>query len=128
MISLITRLLGAAPAGIETLGSLASGPLVGVFTAVVAVGVVADAVLLASDSSALFSLPTVIVLLEPLEPHPAMSAAAASVARPRPARERTLRELFRLVTARQTSGTPITGATGALRSKWTVLGGEVAVP
>jgi hypothetical protein len=65
--------------------------VVGVVAAVVAVGVdvVALALLLPSVSSALFSLPTVIVLLEPLEPQPAISAAAASVARPSPARERS---------------------------------------
>jgi hypothetical protein len=42
----------------------------------------------ASASSALFSEPTPIVLLEPLEPHPAIRIAVASVARPGAVRER----------------------------------------
>jgi hypothetical protein len=48
---------------------------------------VVGAVAFASAASDLLSLPTVIVLLELLEPQPAIRTAA-SVARPRPARER----------------------------------------
>src|SRR5436305_8940814 len=73
MRSLLTSLLGAAPDGGVTAGALESGPLVGVF-AVVEVALVD----LRSALSALFSLPTAIVLLEPLEPQPATRAAAAA--------------------------------------------------
>jgi hypothetical protein len=46
----------------------------------------------------------VIVLLEPLEPQPAISTAEASIARPRPARER-VEGAFMLVTVAQPTGT-----------------------
>src|SRR6267378_1440217 len=98
MISFVTSAVGAAPVGTVTVGCLASGPLAGVFTvAVVLVGVdvVAAAVLLPSVSSALFSLPTVMVLLEPLEPQPAISAAVASAARASVAPERSFRKPIR---------------------------------
>src|ERR1700730_9592267 len=115
MMSLITREVGAAPEGTVTVGSLESGPLVGVFTPTVVgfVGVEldADALLLANVSSALFSLPTVIVLLEPLEPQPAIRAAVASAARPGPAQERSLGKLFRFFTAAEPTGTPGAAAT-----------------
>ena len=65
--------VGAAPDGGVTVGFLESGPLVGVF-AVVEAGL-PD---FTSALSALFSLPTVIVLLEPLEPQPLMRAGAAA--------------------------------------------------
>ena len=56
-----------------TFGSVASGPLVGVFATGVSPA-------LTSASSDLFSLPTPIVLLEPLPPQPAIRPAAASAA------------------------------------------------
>jgi len=121
--SLVTSLVGAAPPGGVTFGSVASGPLVGVL-AVVDVSPALPAC--ASALSALFSFPIVIVLLEPLEPQPAISTAAASIARPRPARERVVERTFMLVTVAQPTGTAMGGcALGSLR---TVLGGEVAVP
>jgi hypothetical protein len=62
-----------------TFGSVDSGPLVGVVAVAVALPDPASA------PSALFSLPTVIVL-EPLEPHPAAIAAASAQAATRLAR------------------------------------------
>src|SRR5471030_189240 len=92
MSSLTISLVGAAPEGGVTVGSFESGPLAGVFTVAVGgvadVGVEAEALAVASASSALFSLPTPMVLLELLEPQPATRTAAESVARPTPARER----------------------------------------
>src|SRR5207302_9296438 len=88
-MSLTPSFAGAVPDGGTTFGSLESGPLVGVFAAAVGVvGVVDDFVELVafvSAWSALFSLPTVIVL-EPPEPHPAPSNAVAAAARARAAR------------------------------------------
>src|SRR5207244_4634696 len=124
-MSLTPSFAGAVPDGGTTFGSLESGPLVGVFAATVGVvGVVDDfveLVALASAWSALFSLPTVIVL-EPPEPHPALSSAVAAAARARAARAGSmfLRTVERL-TRREPSGS-------RLRSVRTVLGGEVAVP
>ena len=66
------------PAGGVTFGSVASGPLVGVVTAV-------DALECTSALSALFWLPTVIVL-DPPEPQPAISPASASADSPAVAR------------------------------------------
>ena len=63
--SLVTSFVGAGPLGGVTCGSLDSGPLVGVFAdavVLVLVELVGGALLLASALSALFSLPTVIVL------------------------------------------------------------------
>src|SRR5580704_983699 len=93
MISLVTSVVGAAPLGGVTLGSLDSAPVVGVLTVVVGVvgvlavvGVVSPLTCgteLVSDS-----LPTVIPL-PPLEPQPAISAAvqSAGTTSPRRARE-----------------------------------------
>ena len=50
---------------------------------------------LASFSLAVFSLPMPIVLLELLEPHPAIMIVAASVARPRTMRERLVRRFMK---------------------------------
>src|SRR5437588_848515 len=72
--SLTTSLVGGGPLCLATAGSLESGPLVGVFAVVEVV------LALTSVLSAVFSLPTVIVLEEPLEPQPAITAAAASAA------------------------------------------------
>ena len=76
--------LGAGVVGGVTVGSFDSGPLAGVFTDAVAgdvevVGVLEVAV--ASAESEVFSLPTPIVLDEPLEPQPAIRTAAPSAAR-----------------------------------------------
>ena len=88
MSSLVTSFVGGGPDGGVTVGSLESGPLVGV-VAVVPVGRPGRAGLdLASASAALFSTPTPMLLEELLEPQPAMRTAAASVARPRAVRER----------------------------------------
>jgi hypothetical protein len=81
---LVTSFVGAGPLGGVTVGSVDSGPLVGVLTVAVAadveVGVLEVAV--ASVESEVFSLPTPIVPLEELlEPQPAISTAAPSVAR-----------------------------------------------
>ena len=68
-------------------GSLESGPLVGVVAVVEEVLVaVVDGLALAIFSSVLFSLPTVIVLELPDPPQPAIRAAAPSAARPAPSR------------------------------------------
>src|SRR5436190_24368873 len=83
MMSLTTSLVGGGPVGGVTFGSLESGPLAGVFAAVVGVealvDVLAGVVALTSLLSSLFWLPTVIVL-EPPEPQPAIAAAAPSAA------------------------------------------------
>src|SRR5436190_5445896 len=87
-MSLTTSFVGGGPAGGVTCGSLESGPLVGVFAAVVGVEAVLDVlagvVAVISLLSSLFSLPTVIVL-EPPDPQPAIAAApsAASAGSPR---------------------------------------------
>ena len=72
--SLVSSLVGGGPFGGVTVGSFDSGPLVGVF-AVVVVAVLVVSPALMSASLALFSLPIVIVL-EPLEPQPAIRTAA----------------------------------------------------
>src|SRR5215472_5856018 len=109
---LITSLVGGAPAGGVTFGSFESGPLVGVVTVgVVAVGAPA----LASAWSPLFSLPMVIVLLEPLEPHAASSAPVPSVASATAARARMVWGTLKLVTAGQTSGSGGALASAVLR-------------
>ncbi len=80
----MTSFVGGAPLGGVTVGSVESGPLVGVVP-VVAVEEVLD---LAISVAALgFSWPTPIELLEPLEPQPATSTAVvASAARATPGR------------------------------------------
>jgi hypothetical protein len=70
--------------GTLTVGFFESGPLAGVFTVAVdgeveAAGVLEVAV--ARAESAVFSLPTPIVLLEPLEPQPAIRIATPKAAR-----------------------------------------------
>src|ERR1700733_6116597 len=79
MISLVTSFVGAGPLGGVIVGSVASGPLVGV------VPVVGSLVFSTTAFAAVDSLPTPIVL-EPLEPQPAISAAAPMVAVARPRR------------------------------------------
>src|SRR5437588_720018 len=83
-MSLTTSLVGGGPEGGATLGSLESGPLVGVLAAVVGVEAVEDVfagvVAVMRALSSLFWLPTVIVL-EPPDPQPAITAAAPSAAR-----------------------------------------------
>ena len=75
--SFVSSFAGAGPEGGVTFGSFDSGPLVGVLAGVVGGGVeaVAFSPEWISELSALFSLPTVIVL-EPPEPQPAIRAAA----------------------------------------------------
>src|SRR6478672_358793 len=73
--SFFSSFAGAGPLGGVTFGSVASGPLVGVFAAAVSPA-------LTSAWSDVFSLPTPIVPLELLlPPQPASSAAAASATR-----------------------------------------------
>src|SRR5579859_3922049 len=86
MRSLVSSFVGADPDGGVTAGSVDSGPLVGVVAAFASAGRPA----VTSAWSALFSLPTVIVL-EPLEPHPAAIAVAPMQAVVRTARERARR-------------------------------------
>ena len=91
MISLITSLLGGGPEGGVTVGSFDSGPLVGVGRG----RGFAEPLRFASASCG----PVLLArrrseLLEPLEPQPAMSATAASVARARTARERVRGKVF----------------------------------
>src|SRR6185312_919479 len=97
-----------------TLGSLESGPLVGVFAAVVGVEAVEDVfagvVAVMRALSSLLSLPTVIVL-EPPDPQPAITAAAPSAARNGTPR-RAVVGVLKLVTGGQPSevgpiGTPL---------------------
>ncbi len=138
--------------GGTTFGSVASGPLVGVVP-VVAVEDVED---LATSVAALgFSWPAPIVLLLPLEPQPASSAAVASAARigtargerrerkSRPARTLLLamgsqegqgeeEALESFITAGSLAECEVfvgrTPSEPLYDSRWTVLGGEVAVP
>ena len=105
--SLVTSFVGAGPAGTVTFGSLESGPLVGVFAAVAVLGELAelDSLDLMSALSAVFSLPTVIVL-EPLEPQPAIRIATPSAAAAAPRRERRVGwRTLKLVTVGQPTGT-----------------------
>jgi len=82
------------PEGGVTFGSVASGPLVGVFA-------VGFAPAVARALSLGFSLPIVIVLLLLLEPQPAISPVALSVASASTARERSVEEALELVTVAQ---------------------------
>src|SRR6476620_12623504 len=98
MRSLVTSLVGAAPAGAVTFGSAASGPLVGVVAVV-------DAPAFASVLSPVFSLPTpIVLLLEPLEPQPARRIARAATRRASAARGRMALRAFELITAAQPTG------------------------
>src|SRR5271165_4753271 len=127
---LITRCVGAGPDGGTTVGGLEIGPVVGVFAAAVVVSpvfsLVAFPLALTSARSPWFSFPTVIVLLEPLEPQPAISTAMPSVATAGIVRERRGERSLELVTVGQPTGSRTRQR--ALGSSWTVLGGEVAVP
>jgi hypothetical protein len=93
--SFVSSFVGAGPEGGVTFGSLDSGPLVGVVAAsahgvglpdghFVLVGLDFSPALI-NALSALFSLPTVIVL-EPPEPQPAIRTVAPSAAAARPVR------------------------------------------
>src|SRR5216110_50217 len=95
MMSLVTSFSGGLPEGGVTFGSVASGPLVGVFA-------VGFAPAVARALSLGFSLPIVIVLLLLLlEPQPAISPVALSVASASTARERSVEEALELVTVAQ---------------------------
>src|ERR1700733_4241050 len=83
--SLVSSFVGAGPDGGVTVGSFDRGPLVGVLPdagGVVGLVAVLLSPALISELSAVFSLPTVIVL-EPPEPQPAITNAARSAAGPR---------------------------------------------
>jgi hypothetical protein len=91
MISLITSFLGTGPVGTVTVGSVESGPLVGVVSAdtagVVAVGVEAEPVDFVTVSAAFVVPPEEVVPLELLEPQPTTRTPAASAAKAKPLRE-----------------------------------------
>src|SRR2546423_1437669 len=136
-MSLTTSLVGGGPEGGVTLGSLESGPLVGVLAAVVGVEAVeggfAGVVAVMRALSSLFWLPTVIVF-EPPDPQPAITAAAPSAASTGSPRRAGLRVL-KLVTGGQPSevgpiGTPLRsevdrarrGGSGALHPQSALAG------